>query len=97
MAKKHRAGDLVMVEWEDSAQPTGAWVHLSDICPSKPISCVSVGWVVYWGEVIGIAQNVGDRHSENAQASGIMRIAGRSVIKITKLKEHYLRLPLVSS
>lgn len=97
MGNAPKIGDLVMVQWEDSSQPSGAWVHLADITPSKPISCVSVGWMVFKGDMIGLAQNMGDIRNENAQASGIMRIAGRSVLKVTKLKEPYLRFPFVSS
>lgn len=83
---RYKVGDLVMVEWEDSAQPTPGWAFLNDIQSHAPIHCTSVGWLIHDGKVKSLAQNMGDTHNKNAQASGIMRIAARSVLKVTKLR-----------
>jgi hypothetical protein len=34
---------LVMIEWEDSAQPTPGWLLLSDFSPPAAVRCLSVG------------------------------------------------------
>jgi hypothetical protein len=38
--------DLVMVEWEDSAQPIARWVYLRDHDDWSAVACLSVGWLI---------------------------------------------------
>ncbi len=78
-----------MIEWFDSVRPYPEWQHLSDYHKSDPISCVSVGFMIYDGkDVKAIAPNMGDISSEtNIQASGIIHIPTCSVKKITDLIE----------
>lgn len=86
MAKNPKIGDLVLVEWEDSAQPSPAWQFLSDMGRPEAIHCLTAGWLLTDGPVKAIAQNMGDTGKESAQVSGVIRIPARCIIKIKKLK-----------
>ena len=78
---------LVLIEWEDSAQPVGAWQYLSELEPPEVIACQSVGWLVHDGDdVKALAPNVGDLDGAHAQASGLMRIPARCVTRVRKLR-----------
>ena len=80
---------LVMIEWEDSAQPVAAWAHLESIQPGGVVLCASVGWLIHDGEDLKmIAPNFGGLESQNnAQVSGVIRIPTRCVRAVHKLKE----------
>ena len=80
---------LVLIEWEDSAQPIPGWVYLSDFETKGAVHCASVGWLIHDGKKVkALAPNMGDLGDENsAQASGIIRIPARCISKISKLKE----------
>ena len=80
---------LVIIEWEDSRQPSGNWVHLSDFEPEGISECVSVGFLVYDGDDYkALAANMADVESEkNMQASGIINIPARCIIRIRPLEE----------
>ncbi len=80
---------LVIIRWQDSAQPISGWKHLSDLPRTRPIECASVGWLLKADDDIKvICQSVGDLHNpKNAQASGIMTIPARCVISIERLSE----------
>jgi hypothetical protein len=80
---------LVLVEWEDSAQPIAQWMHLANVEIKNAILCVSVGWLIQDGpEVKVIAPNMGEvNNADNVQVSGVIRIPARCVRKITKLTE----------
>lgn len=80
---------LVQIEWKDSKQPIPVWQHLSDMAENKPISCVSVGYLLQDDdEVKVLAPNMADISSElNIQASGIISIPTGCVTKISKLVE----------
>jgi len=80
---------LVIIRWQDSAQPISGWKHLSDLPRTRPIECASVGWLLKDDDDIKvICQSVGDLHNlKNAQASGIMTIPARCVISIERLSE----------
>lgn len=78
---------LVLIEWEDSAQPVAAWQYLDDLGPPEIVHCQSVGFLVYDGDdVKALVPNVGDMGCEHAQASGLMRIPTRCVTRIRKLR-----------
>ena len=80
---------LVIVEWEDSRQPSGAWKRLSEFKPDGICQCVSVGFLIYDGEDYKtVAPNMADISSdENMQASGLIHIPTTCVTKISPLKE----------
>ena len=78
---------LVLIEWEDSAQPVAAWQYLDEVGVPEIVRCQSVGFLVYDGnDVKALAPNVGDLGGEHAQASGLMRIPTRCVTRIRKLR-----------
>ena len=80
---------LVIIRWEDSAQPIPAWRHLSQLPETRAIECATVGWLLKDDDDIKVlCQSVGDLdNAHNAQASGIMTIPTRCVISIERLTE----------
>ena len=80
---------LVLVEWEDSAQPIPCWIRLSEFEPSTVVSCVSVGWLIQNDERMKVlAPNMGEvEDAEQIQASGIIRIPTSAVTRIVRLRE----------
>ena len=78
---------LVLIEWEDSAQPVPDWQYLADIGECEIVRCQSVGFLIHDGEhVKALAPNVGDLGDKHAQASGLMRIPARCVTRIVPLR-----------
>lgn len=86
---KFNEHDLVLVEWQDSAQPLSHWLLLSDAPKPEIILCVSVGWVISeTKDVLMLAPNIGDIQSGgSAQASGFIRIPTAAVTRRAKLRE----------
>ena len=80
---------LVLIEWEDSRQPTPGWVHLATLEEPEPVRCASVGWLVHDGaSVKSVAANIGDLDDEDSvQASGIIRIPTRCILRMIQLDE----------
>lgn len=79
---------LVIVEWEDSAQPLPAWRFLDDAPPLEAVHCMSVGWVVGRSNgVMMLAPNLGDAKSASPQASGFIRIPLCCITRTARLKE----------
>ena len=80
---------LVIIRWQDSAQPLPAWQYLSALPRTRPIECATVGWLLKDDDDVKvICQSVGDLDNpKNAQASGIMTIPARCVISIDILTE----------
>jgi hypothetical protein len=80
---------LVIIRWQDSAQPLSSWQYLSALPRTRPIECATVGWLLKDDDDIKvICQSVGDlENPKNAQASGIMTIPARCVLSIEKLTE----------
>jgi hypothetical protein len=80
---------LVIIRWQDSAQPIPAWKHLSQLPATRAIECATVGWLLKDDDDVKVlCQSVGDLDSpQNAQASGIMTIPTRCVISIERLTE----------
>lgn len=80
---------LVLIEWEDSAQPTSAWEMLSDWKAGGVVRIASVGWLIKDGKKMkALAPNMGGIDEKVAvQVSGVIRIPTRCVIKVTKLIE----------
>ena len=80
---------LVMVEWEDSAQPIPNWSYLASFDPSGTIRCASVGWLIRDdGQMLALAPNMGALDDENSvQVSGVIQIPTRCVLKVVPLDE----------
>lgn len=80
---------LVLIEWEDSAQPVSGWRYLSDFSDFGAVLCVSVGWLIHDGEdVKALAPNLGEKEdAQHVQVSGVIRIPTRSVVRIQCLDE----------
>ena len=80
---------LVMIEWEDSAQPIPSWRYLADFEATGTIRCVSVGWLVRDDKTMKVlAPNMGAIDDENSvQISGMIQIPTRCVLHITPVSE----------
>jgi hypothetical protein len=80
---------LVMVEWEDSAQPIPAWSYLASFEAPGIILCASVGWLIRDDDDMkALAPNMGAIDNENSvQVSGVIQIPTRCVRHITRLDE----------
>ncbi len=80
---------LVIVRWEDSAQPIPRWQHLSELALPDIVECATVGWLIRDdGKVKVVAQSIGGINADdNMQASGVMAIPARCVISIERLEE----------
>lgn len=79
---------LVMVEWEDSAQPVPDWTYLVDFPKPAVVHCVSVGWLIHDGaDVKALAPNMGDIGAESMQVSGVFRIPARCIVRIVEMDE----------
>ena len=78
---------LVLVEWEDSAQPISQWMWLSRCDDVAAVHCYSVGWLVNDGDDIkAIAPNVGFNGScDEAQVCGVIQIPARCIVSIKEL------------
>lgn len=74
---------LVMVEWVDSHHTPG-WTTGDP--PTEPLTCRSVGWLVYEGErAITLAPHV--TLEEEPQRCGQMTIPNCAILKIKKFEE----------
>ena len=82
---KHR---LVLIEWEDSTQPTPSWQMHEDVHVAA-VRIASVGWLVKDGKKVkGLAPNVGGLDGKSAaQCSGVIAIPTRCVISMRDLVE----------
>lgn len=80
---------LVMIEWEDSLQPSSAWSYLSDFEPMPTMRIASVGWLIHDGdESKVVAPNIGGLgDAENAQITGASHIPTRCVVSVQKINE----------
>ena len=78
---------LVVVEWEDSAQPTARWQWVDEYETEDAIKCISVGYIVSESEhAVSLAPNLGDVTRDRMQASGIIRIPRSAVRDMWTLK-----------
>jgi hypothetical protein len=83
---------LVIIRWQDSAQPLPSWQYLSALPTTRAVECATVGWLLKDDDDVKvICQSIGNLDNpNNAQASGIMTIPARCVISIEKLTEEEL-------
>lgn len=86
---RSNACPLVMIEWEDSAQPIPSWRYLADFEATGTIRCVSVGWMIRDDEKMKVlAPNMGAIDHENSvQVSGMIQIPTRCVLHVTPMSE----------
>ena len=79
---------LVLIEWEDSAQPKPNWVFLSEFEAPEIVKCMSVGWMIFDGQdVKALAPNIGKYDDlDSAQGSGVICIPSRSITRLVTLK-----------
>lgn len=80
---------LVMIEWEDSAQPIPSWAYLHSLEVLEATHCVSVGWLIHdEADVKALAPNMGNVKDEGSvQVSGVIRIPTRCVLRIVDIEE----------
>lgn len=78
---------LVLIEWEDSAQPQPAWQRLADWKPCSAVRIASVGWLIKDGkEVKVLAPNMGGIDEKtDVQVSGVIHIPARCVLSVKRL------------
>jgi hypothetical protein len=77
---------LVMLEWEDSAQPIDHWQWVDDYRMPEVVKCVSVGFLISkTKQAVALAPNLGDIGRERVQASGILRIPRSAVRRLVEL------------
>jgi len=86
---RSNACPLVMVEWEDSAQPIPAWSYLASFEAPGTIRCASVGWLIRDDDVMkALAPNMGALNDERSlQVSGVIQIPTSCVLRVTELRE----------
>lgn len=80
---------LVMIEWEDSLQPTASWAYLADFKAKASMRIASVGWLIHDGaETKVLAPNIGGLDdADSAQITGAIHIPTRCVVSVQKIKE----------
>ena len=80
---------LVIIEWEDSAQPTPAWELRANFKSPSVVKIATAGWLVHDGKKVkAVAQNVGGLDGKvAAQMSGVISIPTRCIISINRLTE----------
>ena len=79
---------LVMIQWEDSAQPTPGWELLANVETPAIVTCASVGWLIQDGtDVKALAPNMGNVQGDSAQVSGVIRIPARCIVRMVQLNE----------
>lgn len=83
-----RKGALVLVEWEDSAQPSSSWQFLEDVGAPPAVRCRSVGWLIANTEDVRVlAPNMGAVGGDAPQVSGVITIPSRAVLRMVLLRE----------
>ena len=87
--KRSKGCPLVMIEWEDSAQPIPNWSYLASFEAPGTIRCVSVGWLIRDdAQMKALAPNMGAIDDENSvQVSGVIQIPTRCVLHVTPMTE----------
>jgi len=86
---------LVMVEWEDSAQPIPSWSYLASFAAPGTVRCVSVGWLIHDDKQMkALAPNMGALDDEcSLQVSGVIQIPTSCILRVTELPEPGLTCP----
>jgi hypothetical protein len=83
---------LVLVEWQDSRQPSGGWRWADEYEEPEPVLCLTVGWLLReTDDALLVVQNLGDVSGERFQASGATEIARRQVVRIGELTSFFAK------
>lgn len=82
-----RTPEMVLIEWEDSAQAAPQWQWLTDAVPPAILKCRSVGFLIRDNKKEkALAISVASAQDEIAeQASGIISIPTRCVTRIERV------------
>lgn len=80
---------LVLIEWEDSCQPSSAWRYVDDLDSPAVTRCKSIGWLVQDANGVKVlAQTLGAIDGEEGvMACGVVRIPERSIIRKINLDD----------
>lgn len=77
---------LVMLEWEDSAQPVANWQWVEEFEAPGAVIIRSVGWLVRNDDQLKVlAPNLGGQGGAEEQMSGMIQIPARCVVRETRL------------
>jgi hypothetical protein len=78
---------LVLIEWEDSVQPSSGWEALADWKAGSPVRIASVGWLIKDGKKVkALAPNMGGIDEKaTVQVSGVIHIPTRCVLSVKRL------------
>lgn len=77
---------LVLVEWQDSRQTSGAWQWMDEAEQPGAVRCLTVGWLLKeTDDALLVAQSLGDVTRGRMQFSGGMEIARRQIVHLTRL------------
>lgn len=80
---KTRLPPMVMVEWQDSAQPLPQWQWMDDLNAPSICKCVTVGFLVKDSKKEkAIALSIAD---DAKQVAGIMSIPTACIVRMTRL------------
>ena len=86
MKNTTHAFKLVRVQWEDSARPIAQWQWVDDYQIPETVECVSVGYLIAdTKKAVALARNLGSINHDRQQASGIIRIPRKSILKMEVL------------
>jgi hypothetical protein len=80
---------LVIIEWEDSRQPTSSWQLLEEVEQFSACCCISVGYLLSENNGVKmLAANLADiEDTEGIQASGIITIPECCIKRVTNLSQ----------
>lgn len=72
---------LILVHWQDSKQPTAAWLFTNELPPLKIAEAETVGFLVAEDEeIIMLAQSIANANQDDEQACGLMQIPKRCIV-----------------
>lgn len=84
---------LVLVEWEDSSQPTSRWYQIAEIVEGAPTVCRTVGFLMRDDARVKVIAHTVNGEGQANHTTGIIRIPSRAVIRIDHLQVVTARLP----
>lgn len=85
---------MVVIEWEDSTQPTPNWQWLSALGERRAIICQTVGWLLSGYDdpkVVALSLSCLDEEGDR-QVSGVIQIPARAIISLA-----FLAMPAAAS
>jgi hypothetical protein len=77
---------LVIVEWQDSRQPSSSWQWADEAENPEPVLCLTVGWLLRETEdALLVVQSLGDVSGGRMQFGGGTEIARRQIIQLKEI------------